>query len=174
MSGNRSRRKGAQFERELVKLFREAMPGATVHRGAQFRGGAEAADVVCPRFWVEAKRGKKPNVRAALRQAASDATEGRIPIAVIRDDREQAFAVLSLAHLLNLICEWWERGRQLARFEDEQAERERRGAADYLCEHEEDWEAVAKRLYEHLHPSELWVCLPADIREEWIRGLGGR
>jgi hypothetical protein len=167
MSGNRSRRKGAQFERELVHRFRAAMPGARIHRGAQFRGGAEAADVVCPRFWVEAKRGKKPNVRAALRQATQDArrAEGdRIPIAVVRDDRDNAFATLSLADLLALISEWWERGLR------------QQIAADLagLDRNVKLAEAMAKRLYEHLHPSERWICLPADVREEWIRGLGGR
>jgi hypothetical protein len=169
MSGNRSRRKGAQFERDLVQLFRAAMPGATVHRGAQFRGGDEAADVVCPRFWIEAKRGKRPNVRAALRQATDDAQGDRIPIAVIRYDREEAFAAMPLTGLLALIGEWWERGQERAEFE-----RELLTVSNHPCEHDEDWESVAKRLYEHLHPGKLWVCLPAEVREEWLRGLRGQ
>ena len=53
MSGARSRRKGASYERELVHRFREAMPGADVKRGFQTRSGQEAADVECPVFWVE-------------------------------------------------------------------------------------------------------------------------
>ena len=43
MSGARSRRKGARWERELVHRFREAMPGAKVRRGLQCRGGDEVA-----------------------------------------------------------------------------------------------------------------------------------
>ena len=57
MSGARSRRKGARFEREMVLRFREAMPGAEVRRGLQCRSGAEAADIDCPVFWPELKRG---------------------------------------------------------------------------------------------------------------------
>ena len=111
MSGQRSRRKGAQFERELVWRFREVMPGAEVRRGLQSRGGEEVADVDCPVFWVEAKRGKLPNVRAALRQAEADAPKGRIPVAVIRDDRAAPFVALSLEDFLEFVREWWE-GRQ--------------------------------------------------------------
>jgi hypothetical protein len=111
MSGATSRRKGASFERELVHLFRATMPGAEVRRGLQCRG-EEVADVECPVFWVEAKRGKKPNVRAALRQAMDAAPKGRIPIAVIRDDRAKAIVTLLLDDFLDLVSEWWERGQR--------------------------------------------------------------
>lgn len=108
MNGAGSRRKGANYERALVHLFREAMPGAEVRRGLQCRGGEEAPDVDCPVFWVEGKRGKKPNVRAALRQATDSAPPGRIPIAVIRDDRAEAFVALALDDFLELVRDWWE------------------------------------------------------------------
>lgn len=111
MGGAMSRRKGAGFERELVWRFREIMPGAEVKRGLQSRSGEEVADVDCPVFWIEAKRGKRPNVRGALRQAEADAPKGRIPVAVIRDDGEPAFVALSLEDFLDLVREWWE-GRQ--------------------------------------------------------------
>lgn len=107
-----SRRKGHNFERELVHMFREAMPGAEVKRGFQTRDGGEAADVECPHFWVEAKRGKKPNVRGALKQANEAAPKGRVPVAVIRDDRAQAFVAISLEDFLDFVNEWWERGQQ--------------------------------------------------------------
>ena len=103
-----SRRKGAQYERALVHLFREAMPGAEVRRGLQCRGGEEVADIDCPVFWPELKRGKKPNVRAALRQASEAAPKGRVPLAVIRDDRAEAFVALSLEDFLELVGQWWE------------------------------------------------------------------
>ena len=106
--GALSRRKGRRYEQELVHLFREAMPGAEVRRGLQSRGGEEVPDVDCPVFWLEAKRGKKPNVRAALAQAAGAAPQGRIPLAVIRDDREEAFVALSLEDFLEFVREWWE------------------------------------------------------------------
>jgi len=106
--GARSRRKGARYERELVHLFRDAMPGAEVRRGLQSRGGDEVPDIDCPVFWPELKRGKKPNIRAALRQAIAAAPKGRIPLAVIRDDRQDAFVALSLDDFLDLVREWWE------------------------------------------------------------------
>ena len=109
MSGAHSRRKGAGFERELVQRFREVMPDATIRRGLQFRTGEETPDVDCPVFWPEAKRGKQPNVRAALRQAATAATPGRIPIAIIRDDRAEPFVALSLDDFLEFVAEWWTR-----------------------------------------------------------------
>ena len=109
--GAHSRRKGRRYEQELVHLFRDVMPGADVRRGLQSRGGEEVPDVDCPVFWLEAKRGKKPNVRAALRQATDAAPKGRIPLAVIRDDRAEGFVALSLDDFLELVREWWA-GRQ--------------------------------------------------------------
>lgn len=106
MSGNHSRRKGHNYERELVHLFRAVMPGANVKRGLQYRDGGDAPDVDCPRFWIEAKRGKKPNPRAALKQA-QEATDGRTPVAVIRDDRGEAFVCLSLADFLEMVGLTW-------------------------------------------------------------------
>ena len=107
MSGRRSRTKGASYERELVHVFRDAMPGAEVKRGLQPRGAHQDSvpDVDCPIYWVEAKRGKKPNPRAALKQAEAD-TDGRIPVAVIRDD-ETAFVVMRLEHWLPMLTAVW-------------------------------------------------------------------
>ena len=110
--GALSRRKGRRFEQELVHLFRDAMPGANVRRGLQSRGGEEVPDLDCPVFWIEAKRGRKPNVRAALKQAEETAPKGRIPLAVIRDDRAESFVVASLGDFLELVREWWEGSRQ--------------------------------------------------------------
>lgn len=108
MTGTMSRRKGARYERDLVKVFQEAMPGADVKRGLQSRGGDEVPDVDCPLFWVEAKRGRKPNVRAALRQAVGDCQDDRMPVAVIRDDREEAFISMRLSDFVRLVEKVWE------------------------------------------------------------------
>ena len=59
--------------------------------------------------WPEAKRGKQPNVRGALRQATNAAPPGRIPIAIIRDDRAEPFVALSLDDFLEFVAEWWAR-----------------------------------------------------------------
>ena len=108
MNGRGSRRKGADYERTLVRRFREAMPGADVKRGFQTRSGEEAADVECPVFWVESKRGRKPNIRGALAQAMAAAPKGRIPLAVVRDDHAEATVTLSLDDFLDFVSEWWE------------------------------------------------------------------
>ena len=108
--GAMERRKGRAYEQELARRFREVMPGADVRRGLQGRDGADAADVETPCFWIEAKRGRKPNVRAALKQAAEAAPRGRVPVAVIRDDRAEAFVAMSLEDFLDFVGEWWERG----------------------------------------------------------------
>ena len=108
MTGTMSRRKGARFEREMVHRFREAMPGAEVRRGLQSRGGEEVPDVDCPVFWLELKRGRKPNIRGALRQAIGDAPKGRIPVAIVRDDHAEATVTLLLEDFLELVAEWWE------------------------------------------------------------------
>lgn len=102
-----SRAKGHAFEREMVHVFREALPGAEIRRGLQFRDGAEAADVECPVFHVECKRGRQPNVRAALEQAKRDAKKGKIPLGIIRDDRKDAFVVMELEDFLEFLREWW-------------------------------------------------------------------
>lgn len=107
MSGAMSRRKGRRFEQELVRRFVEVMPGADIKRGLQCRSGDEVPDIDCPVFWPELKRGRKPNVRAALKQACDAAPKGRIPLAVIRDDRAEAFVALSLDDFLDLVSEWW-------------------------------------------------------------------
>ena len=111
MSGAMSRRKGAAFERATVHRFREVMPDADVRRGLQSRSGEDAADVECPVFWVESKRHRRTNIRAALRQAVEAAPKGRIPIAVCKDDRETATVTMLLDDFLELVREWWE-GRQ--------------------------------------------------------------
>ncbi len=107
------RRKGAQWERDLAKLFAEAMPGGDVKRGiGQSRGGgAEVPDVVCPAFHVEAKVGKLPNPRAALAQAERDveSAESKLwPVAVVKDDRKAPFVTMRLDDFLDLVGEWWE------------------------------------------------------------------
>jgi hypothetical protein len=112
MSGARSRRKGANAERELAKRFAEAMPGADCKRGiGQARRGSEVADCEVPRFWVESKHGKRPNPRAALAQAieACEANgNGKTPIAVIRDDRKEPFVCMRLEDFLAFVGEWWQ------------------------------------------------------------------
>lgn len=111
MTGAYSRRKGANYERELVRRFKAVMPKADIRRGLQSRSGQEVPDIECPVFWIEAKRGRKPNIRAALQQAEGDAPKDRIPLAIVRDDYQSALVALPLEDFLDLVQEWWE-GRQ--------------------------------------------------------------
>ena len=43
-----------------------------------------------------------------LAQAIEAAPEGRVPIAVVRDDRAEATVTLLLDDFLDLVREWWE------------------------------------------------------------------
>lgn len=108
MGGLASRRKGADFERELVRTFREVMPDSGVRRGLQSRSGEEVPDVELPCFWLEAKRHQRTNVKAALRQAFTTAPKGRWPMAVCKDDRQPAIVAMYLDDFLELLGEWWE------------------------------------------------------------------
>ena len=105
--GRMSRRKGRRYEQVLVQRFREVLPGLPIHRGAQARGGHEAPDVDVPGLWVEAKHGRCVNLRAALAQAIRDAAGMRMPVAICKDDRAEAVAVLRLDDFLALWRATW-------------------------------------------------------------------
>lgn len=105
--GKMQRRKGAAYERWVANAFR-AILGPDVKRGLQPRGGDEVPDVDAGLFWVECKHGKLPNVRKALAQAVSDCPRGRIPMAVIRDNRSDDFCVLRFGDFLDILKEWHE------------------------------------------------------------------
>jgi len=111
MSGLMSRRKGARFEREMVKRFRDVF-GEDVRRGLQSRSGEEVPDVDVPCFWVECKRERRTSPKKALAQAIGDATKGRIPIAVCKDDRCEPTVTMLLDDFLEVIGEWWEASKR--------------------------------------------------------------
>ncbi len=105
--GRRSRVKGKVFERAVAKLLRGVF-GDGVKRGWQSRSGTEQCDVEGTPFHVECKHGKQVNLRAALRQAIAD-TDGRPPVVIARDDRQEPVVVMRLADWLDVMRE-----RQLA------------------------------------------------------------
>ena len=107
MGGRSSRRKGADFERTMVHRFREVFGDEDVRRGLQSRG-EEVSDVDVPCFWIECKRMKQTNPRAALRQDIEDSGgKGFWPIAVCKDDGQPAFVSMTLDDFLELVTEWW-------------------------------------------------------------------
>ena len=96
--GRGARAKGAAFERELAKYFTENTK-LTAKRGiGQTRcGGSEVSDVDMPIVHIEAKRHKRCNIKAALKQAIEDANvNGKIPVAITRDDRAEILVTMRL------------------------------------------------------------------------------
>ena len=63
------------------------------------------SDVDIPIFHIEAKRHKRCNIKAALKQAVEDANvNGKIPVAITKDDREEILCTMRLddwIHLFN-------------------------------------------------------------------------
>jgi hypothetical protein len=105
MGGRSSRRKGHDFERWVARTLREFLQDDSIHRGFQTRGGgAEEPDVVLEGYHIECKVGKLPGIRAAYRQALRDAKENTIPLAIIRDDRQQPFVVIAFEHFLPMLA----------------------------------------------------------------------
>lgn len=118
-----SRRKGAEWERELARLYRLAIGdelAAQRQGGWQASGGGDGADVkVAPRqllppIWNEAKVGNTAtrSPLAALRQAQDAMAESvkrngpaldAVAVAVCKPDRVQPFVVLTLDDWLRLV-----------------------------------------------------------------------
>jgi len=115
MGGLMSRRKGRKGEQQTATEIREALPELAdqIKRGWQSRFGCDDPDVCgLPGIWLEVKKGKQPNPRAALKQATEESIRATpkpkqppIPVAVIRDDRKEPFACMRWPDLLELIAE---------------------------------------------------------------------
>jgi len=109
--GAMSRRKGATWERRVVNDLKAR--GLDAKRTAQLQTYAtnDAPDVSLPGWFIECKVGKQPSPRAALRQALGACPDdGRIPVAVIKDNGSGAraafaFAVLRYQDWLALVAE---------------------------------------------------------------------
>ena len=88
--GRGARIKGATFERKLAKYFTENTKlEAKRGIGQTRKGGSEVSDVDMPIIHVEAKRHKRCNIKAALRQAISDSeNKEKLPVAITKDDRQ--------------------------------------------------------------------------------------
>ena len=112
-TGAGSRRKGHDWERKVAELFRGVLPESAITRGWQSRSGSQAPDVDGTPFWVECKKGPKPNIRAALKQAdEAGLLDPRPSLAVIRDDGQNPIVAMHLDDFLDLVGEWWERGQR--------------------------------------------------------------
>lgn len=95
-----SRAKGAAWERQVARMFREALGLPADSRKVRRSGGGQAdggqvPDVDVPHLWIECKVGPKQSPRAALFQAEVGATgTGRLPVAVVKHDRRTPFAMM--------------------------------------------------------------------------------
>ncbi len=105
--GLSSRRKGRRGEQLVAQFVREAMPeiASAIRRGWQSRLGHDDPDVCgLPGFWLECKTGRQPNMRAAYKQARSDAKGRAFPVAVIQDDyARERMCVLGLTDFLRIL-----------------------------------------------------------------------
>lgn len=105
MSGESSRRKGHDFERDLVRWFKSH--GIDAERGYQYRGGgAEQADVILDGlpWYVEAKRRAKSAVYKYIEKAQRDCdADGRgfTPVVFLKADRKPILAVMFAADWLS-------------------------------------------------------------------------
>lgn len=101
-----ARAKGIAFELAIAKDLRAIWPEAK--RGLQARGGGEEVpDVDVPIFHVECKHGILPNPRAALLQAIRDSEQnGKIPVAIVKDNRKKPIVVMRYADWLEVMTEW--------------------------------------------------------------------
>jgi len=97
----KERDKGARWERQLANDLHATWNDA--RRGiGQARSGGDVPDVDGTPFWIEAKHRKRQPALAALQQA-TDATDGRPPVAIIKIDREQPFVAMWLSDWLEIV-----------------------------------------------------------------------
>lgn len=103
LTGSARRRKGADFERAMVRYFKRVFPDTEVERGLQSRDGGECPDVAAGKLWIECKVGKMTSVKRALKQARQDAAKKTIPVAICQDDFARPVIAMDLRDFVNLV-----------------------------------------------------------------------
>lgn len=110
------RRKGHDWERDVVHAFKTAMPSRDVVRMAplQTNRSTEVPDVIAGKFWIECKVGARPNILSALDQVAKIAhvRRGAIPVAACKIDHRSPTVTLHMEDFLELVMEL-EHSRQM-------------------------------------------------------------
>lgn len=94
--GRAARRKGAEFERFVVRFIQARLPvGFTARRRLQSRGGWREPDVGIfrdgdphPLWHIECKCGKKPSMKNAIRQAIAQAHPAAFVACVVKNTIE--------------------------------------------------------------------------------------
>ena len=78
------RAKGHAWERQVAIMLRPYFPKAK--RGLQYQIGFDGSDVIETPFFIECKRGKKVNIRAAFAQAHGDNKTGKPVLIMSKED----------------------------------------------------------------------------------------
>jgi len=98
-----SRRKGAGYEREIVKIIRESL-GIEVKRNLdQVRDGG--GDIVLGKYLIECKRRKSIAVYEWLDQCIAACMNKFKPLVVVRGDNRENLVILRLTDFLEIIKE---------------------------------------------------------------------
>ena len=106
MSGSSSRRKGAEYEREVARRFRDVL-GIEAIRSSPLQAGdpSAAPDVkTIPGLWIEAKRRKRSIVSDWLDKARTECPQSDVPALVMRKDGGESLIVVSLNDLPTLVA----------------------------------------------------------------------
>lgn len=110
-----SRRKGAEYEREIARELR--IHGLDARRGQQYAGANGDPDVVSEdlaAFHLELKRREKyisaADLYEFMLQAVRDARDGEIPVVIHRIDREKSLATMRLDEWIELAKNYKQEG----------------------------------------------------------------
>lgn len=96
-----SRRKGADYEREIARELRDY--GYKARRGQQFCGANGDADVVgMDGVHLECKRTERTDLYGWLAQAERDAREGELPVVVHRKNNSKSLVIMDFDVFMRL------------------------------------------------------------------------
>ena len=96
-----SRRKGADYEREIARELRDY--GYKARRGQQFCGANGDADVVgLEGIHLECKRTEKTDLYGWMAQAERDAREGELPVVFHRKNNCKTLAIMSMESFMRM------------------------------------------------------------------------
>lgn len=99
--GKLSRNKGAEFERRVAKVLKQIWPEA--RRGVgQYQSSGNGADVEGTDYWVECKKGARPNIQGAFKQALA-AKDDRPVLVVSMKDRDRPLYTMDEETFLKLV-----------------------------------------------------------------------
>lgn len=104
--GTMQRRKGHNFERTIVNVFKDF--GLEAKRNLQYQEGHSASDVIIKLkeyiLLIECKCRRKVNIKQAYQQVLDTVMrENEIPCAVTKEDREDVLVTLSLNDFFKIL-----------------------------------------------------------------------